>query len=103
MSEREEIRELPDKYKPMGAWGYWAWSIIYGFPIVGFIFILINCFRGDSVARRNHALSFLVTFFLVVLLIGITILILWLTGVLDMLMGYLDGWLKDLNSMITGS
>ncbi len=101
--ERDEIKELPERYKPMGAWGYWAWTIIYGFPLVGFIFVIINSIRGSNVARRNHARSYLCTFLIVTLILGITILIFCLTGVFDAILATIDGWMKSLNDMIQGT
>lgn len=92
--EKAEINELPEKYRPMGAWGYWAWSIIYSFPILGFIFVIVNSFRSNNVARRNHARSYLCAFLLVALLLVIAIVILHYTGVLNMLMSELDKLLK---------
>ena len=92
--EKIEIKMLPDKYKPMGAWGFWAWSIIYSFPVVGFFFMLINSFRNSNIARRNHARSQFCSWFLIILILGITALILYLTGVFDTLIGYLDDMLK---------
>ncbi len=92
--EKEEIRELPEKYRPMGAWGYWAWSIIYSFPVVGLIFMIVNSLRSGNIARRNHARSFFCTFFLVVIILGVTILVLYLTGVIDMAMNALNDMLK---------
>ncbi len=92
--ERDEIRGLPDKYKPMGAWGYWAWSIIYSFPIVGFIFVIVNSLRNCNIARRNHARSFICTYILILIFIGITFLILYFTGVFQMMLEALDSMLR---------
>ena len=92
--EREEIKDLPEKYKPMGAWGYWAWSIIYGFPIVGLIFIIVNSLRSCNIARRNHARSFLCTYVLIILFVGITFLILYFTGVFQMMLDFIDKMVK---------
>ena len=92
--ESIEIKMLPDKYKPMGAWGYWAWTIIYSFPIVGFFFMIINSFRNSSIARRNHARSQFCSWILIIFILGITFLVLLLTGVWDTLIGYLDNLLK---------
>jgi uncharacterized membrane protein len=92
--EQEEIQELPEKYRPMRAWAYWAWSVIYSFPIVGLIFMIINSIRSDNIARRNHARSFFYPFIIVTLLLVITVLILYFTGVFDMLFKELDKLLK---------
>ncbi len=92
--EREEISQLPEKYRPLGPWGYWGWTIIYSFPIVGFIFMIINSFRTSNIARRNHARSFFCTYVVILILVLVTVAILYFTGVFEMALNYLDEMLK---------
>ena len=83
--EKLEVSELPVKYSPMGAWATLGWSIVYSFPIVGFIFLCINALRTSNIARRNHARAYFCLLFIFIVLLGITAGILYLVGFFDML------------------
>jgi hypothetical protein len=63
-------------------------------PIVGLIFIIVNSLRSCNIARRNHARSFLCTYVLIILFVGITFLILYFTGVFQMMLDFIDKMVK---------
>ncbi len=56
---RTEITEkdLPEKFQPLGAWSYFWLNILFGVPVVGFIFLLIFTFNDGNRNRRNFARS----------------------------------------------
>ena len=80
---RAEITEkdLPEKFKPMGAWSYFWLRVLFGVPVVGFIFLIIFSFSKGNLNRRNYARSFwcawlvvaviAVIFFLIVFIIAL--------------------------------
>lgn len=69
-------RDLPPEYRPMSAWGYFGWSILFAIPIVGFILIIVfSCVRGN-INRRSFARSYLCWW----LILGIIIAIFLITG-----------------------
>lgn len=52
---------IPAEYKPITAWGYIGYSLLFSIPIVGFILILVFSFSGSgNVNRRNYARSVLI-------------------------------------------
>ncbi len=57
---RRELTEedLPAKYRPMSAWAYFGWNLLFAIPIVGFILLLVFSFSNDNINRRNYARSF---------------------------------------------
>ena len=56
--EKNEIRNLPDKYKPLGAWGYFGYQLLFSIPIVGFICLIIFALSDTNVNRRSFARSY---------------------------------------------
>ena len=60
---------IPAEYKPITAWGYIGYSLLFSIPIVGFILVLVYSFSGSgNINRRNYARSVLIG-----LLIGIVL------------------------------
>jgi hypothetical protein len=86
--EKEVIDTLPDEYRPMGAWGYFWYSVLFLIPIIGWIALLIYAFNNYSIPRRSFARSYFVAFFCItsVLMIAeIAILVLKWDSVVDTL------------------
>ncbi len=56
---RAEITEkdLPEKFKPMGAWSYFWLRVLFGVPVVGFIFLIIFSISDANRNRRSFARS----------------------------------------------
>ena len=75
--EKDEIRSLPPKYRPMGAWEYFGYSILYAIPLIGFA-----C-SGSNIARRSHARSYFCGLLIVLILIGIAVGILIGSGMME--------------------
>ena len=48
---------IPPQYKPLGAWAYFGYSILFAIPIIGFIFLLVFSFSDENINRRNFARS----------------------------------------------
>ena len=71
--EKEEIKQLPSKYKPLGAWGYFGYTILFSLPLIGFICLIIFSLSGDNINRRSFARSYFCGLILVVILVGIII------------------------------
>lgn len=64
------------KYRPLSAWAYLGWSILYCIPIIGFIAIIVNAVSDANINRRNHARSMLLAIAIVVVLYLIFFLVL---------------------------
>ena len=56
--EREEIDKLPDKYRPLGAWGYFGYQLLFTIPLVGFICLIVFAFSDSNINRRSFARSY---------------------------------------------
>ncbi len=66
--------DLPEQYKPIKAWGYFGYTLLFSIPVVGLIFLIVFSCSRANINRRNFARSFwcwliIVAVLLVVLLI----------------------------------
>ena len=68
--EKDEIRGLPDKYKPIGAWAYFGYQILFSIPLIGFICLLIFSFSDSNIHRRSFARSYFCGLIIVLIFIG---------------------------------
>lgn len=78
--EKTEIEKLDSKYRPIGAWGYFGYNILFSLPVVGFICLLVFCFSDSNINRRSYARSFFCAALLVVIVLGIIIGIMIASG-----------------------
>lgn len=72
--EKEEIRSLPEKYRPMGAWSYFLYNILYCIPLIGLVCMIIFALSDNNIARRSHARSYF-CFYIVIAVLFIIIVI----------------------------
>lgn len=66
--ERLEAKELPAKYRPMGAWGYFWFTILYCIPLIGWICMVVTAIASRNVARRSYARSFFISCVIIMIL-----------------------------------
>ena len=69
---------IPSKYKPLSAWAYVGYNLLFTIPIVGFIFLLIFSFSDENINRRNYARSF---FCSILLILPVCIIIIVLASI----------------------
>lgn len=94
--EKEEIRDLPPKYRPLGAWKYFGYQILFSIPIIGQIFLIIFAISGKNINRRSFARSYFCALIIVVILIGVLYL-------LGMGSGMFDGIMQMIQEMMQGA
>ena len=71
---------LVGKYRPMGAWGYFGYEILFNIPVVGVILLIVFSFDDSYMARRNFARSHFCLLALVAILLAILFAVLVSTG-----------------------
>ncbi len=49
--------QLPAQYRPLSAWAYFGYSLLFAIPLVGLIINLVFCFSDENINRRNFARS----------------------------------------------
>ena len=56
------------EYKPLSAWAYIGYNILFSIPIVGFILLIVYALDSGNINRRNYARSFLLIMLIVFIL-----------------------------------
>ena len=71
------MNNIPTEYKPISAWGYFGYQLLFAIPLVGLILLIIFSLGGTrNINLRNFARSY----FCIYLLGLIFIIILFLLG-----------------------
>ena len=68
--------QLPPQYRPLSAWAYFGYSLLFSIPLVGFICLIVFSISDANVNRRSFARSYWCWFVIAL----IVVLILALTG-----------------------
>ena len=68
------------QYKPLSPWAYFGLQILFGIPIVGFIFLIVFSISKANINRRNFARSYWCVYILAAIIIGVAALITGLTA-----------------------
>lgn len=79
--------EGPEKFRPLSAWAYFGYSVLFSVPLVGFIMLIVFSFNDDNINRRNYARSFFCGLLIVLILIAVLAAIGISTGVLATVLG----------------
>ena len=75
-------RDLPEEFRPISAWGYFGYNLLFAIPLVGFIMLLVYSLGGtNKVNLRNYARSYFCAFIICIIIF----VILAVTGVLSSL------------------
>lgn len=53
--EKSVIETLPEKYRPIGSWQYFLYSLLFAIPLVGFVFSLVISLKRGNINRRSYA------------------------------------------------
>ncbi len=83
--ERAEIRRLPKKYRPIGAWGYFWYSVLFAIPVIGLICLIAFAFSDKSIPRRSYARSIWLSLLIGVIftiIIAIALVVLVVLGII---------------------
>lgn len=75
--EKDEINRLPNKYRPLGAWSYFGYQILFMIPLAGLICLIVFSFSDSNINRRSFARSYFCAY---AILIVILILVLVIVG-----------------------
>lgn len=81
-NEKNEIEQLPYKYRPLGAWSYFLYTILFSIPVVGIIFLFIFALDGSQVVRRSFARSYFCVYILAIIIVAIVIALGGLSAIL---------------------
>lgn len=69
---------IPEEYRPLSAWAYFGYNLLYAIPLIGWVFMVIFALDGSNINRRNFTRSYFIIFliwailFVLSLVTGIT-------------------------------
>ena len=66
---KEETSGLPEQYRPMGAWSYFGYTILFAIPLLGIICLIVFALDGSNVVRRSFARSYFCVVILAIILL----------------------------------
>lgn len=72
---------IPEEFKPISAWGYFGYNLLFNIPLVGLILLIVFSFDSSNINRRNYARSFFIVYLLALILAIIVILLISVLGV----------------------
>ena len=67
--------QIPENYKPISAWGYVGYTILFCIPLLGLIMLIVFSFSDANINRRNYARSYWCVLLLAIL-IGLALFVL---------------------------
>lgn len=79
--ETAEVASLPVEYRPLGAWTYFGYSVLFSIPVVGLVFMFIYAFSNENINRRNFARSYFCMMLLAAIVAIVATIILATTGI----------------------
>lgn len=72
---------LPNEYRPLSAWAYFGYNILFAIPLVGFIMLIVFAFDSSNINRRNYARSFFCAYLIVFILLIIVLVLCLVFGI----------------------
>lgn len=66
--------QLPERFRPLGAWAYFGWTLLFSIPIAGLIVAIVLAVKKDgNINLRNFARSMFCVYVIVGILLLLTI------------------------------
>lgn len=64
------VEQLPEAWKPVRAWKFWGYSLLFALPLIGFICAFVCAFSAKNLNVRGFARSYFCWLLVGVLVIG---------------------------------
>ncbi len=77
-----DYNNVPAEYRPISAWGYVGYSLLYSIPVIGLIFLLVHTFSNKKINRRNYARSYWCWIIIMLIIVAI-FYVLYFFGIVD--------------------
>ena len=62
--DQNTTNNIPSNLRPISAWGYVGYQILFSIPLIGFILLIVFAFSDSNINRRNFARSYFAMFLL---------------------------------------
>ncbi len=64
---------IPQNFRPISAWAYFGYQILFSIPLIGFILLIVFSFDSSNINRRNFARSYFCILLLSIIFVGVFI------------------------------
>ncbi len=61
--------QIPEKYKPISAWGYFGYNLLFAIPIAGLILLIVFAFDDSNINRKNYARSYFCALLIIIIVL----------------------------------
>lgn len=76
MNENINTPIIPEEYRPLSAWAYFGYQLLFGIPCIGFILLCVFALGGTkNINLKNFARSYFCMFLLIFIISVILIAI----------------------------
>lgn len=72
-----KVQDLPSYLRPLSAWAYFGYTLLFSIPVLGFILLIVFSFNRGNINRRSFARSYFCSY----IIVAIIILVIMLTGI----------------------
>lgn len=73
--EQNQTVDIPYSYRPLSAWAYFGYGLLFSIPLVGFILLIVFSFSDENINRRNFARSYF-CWLLIAIIVTVVLLLL---------------------------
>lgn len=72
------VTQLPTALKPLGAWGFVGYTLLFMLPLLGFVFVLVFALGGTQrVCLKNYARGVLLLWLLALVIAAVAVGLVW--------------------------
>lgn len=68
-----KVQDLPSNLRPLSAWAYFGYTLLFSIPVVGFILLIVFSFSRSNINRRSFARSYFCSYIIVAVLFVVLI------------------------------
>ena len=72
---------IPNEYRPLSAWAYFGYNILFAIPLVGFIMLIVFAFDSSNINRRNYARSFFCAYLVAIIMLIVVLILALVLGI----------------------
>ena len=72
---------IPNEYRPLSAWAYLGYNILFAIPLVGFIMLIVFAFDSSNINRRNYARSFFCAYLVAIIILMVVLILALVLGI----------------------
>ena len=68
-------KDLPVQYKPLSAWAYFGYQILFAIPLIGWIILIVCAVNSENINRRNFARSYFCVLIIVAVIVVLVLVL----------------------------